>query len=51
MNVLTPDSEIGVNDLTQDYVTYNIKEWCSSGSSECAAGTMMAFKISGVNNP
>jgi hypothetical protein len=50
-NILEPISESGVEDPDQDYVTYKIKEWCSQSIADCPAGTMMAFKIAGVNNP
>ncbi len=50
-DILTPLSEAGASDSTLSYVTYQIPEWCSKGAIECPAGSILQFKISGVNNP
>ena len=49
--VLTPVNLSGDNDSTFTHVTYYFKEWCSKGATECASGTALSLKLTGVVNP
>ena len=48
---MTSLSETGASDSSIDYVTFKVAEWCSKGATECPTGSILQFKISGVNNP
>lgn len=49
--ILTPVTVAGDGDSAANHVTYTFKEWCSNGKTECAMGTILSIKLTGVTNP